>query len=44
MQDNPLVEDDDATFDEAPPERDAALPDVPTDVAEDDDGRIHPLP
>ena len=44
VQDNPLVEDDDTTFDEAPPERDAALPDVPAGVAEDDDGRIHPLP
>jgi DnaK suppressor protein len=43
-QDNPLVEDDEATFDEPPPERDPALPDVPDDVAEDDPGRIQPLP
>jgi RNA polymerase-binding transcription factor len=44
VQDNPLVEDDDTTFDEAPPERDPALPDVPDDAAEDDTGRIQPLP
>ena len=44
VQDNPLVEDDDTTFDEAPPERDPALPDVPADAAEDDTGRIYPLP
>jgi RNA polymerase-binding transcription factor len=44
VQDNPLVEDDDTTFDEAPPERDAAMPDVPDDAAEDDTGRIQPLP
>jgi DnaK suppressor protein len=39
-----LVEDDDTTFDEAPPEPDPAMPDVPADVAEDDTGRIRPLP
>jgi DnaK suppressor protein len=44
VQDNPLVEDDDTTFDEAPPERDPALSDVPDGVAEDDTGRIRPLP
>jgi hypothetical protein len=44
VQDNPLVEDDDTTFDEAPPERDPAMPDVPDDAAEDDTGRIEPLP
>jgi DnaK suppressor protein len=41
VQDNPLVEDDDTTFDEAPPEPDPALPDVPDGVAEDD---TSPLP
>jgi DnaK suppressor protein len=40
-QDNPLVEDDETTFDEPPPEHDPALPD---DVVEDDPGRIQPLP
>jgi len=44
VQDNPLVEDDDTTFDEPPPERDPALPPVPDGVAEDDTGRIQPLP
>jgi DnaK suppressor protein len=44
VQDNPLVEDDETTFDEPPPEHDPAMPDVPADVAEDDTGRIHPLP
>jgi RNA polymerase-binding transcription factor len=44
VQDDPLVEDDDTTFDEAPPERDPAMPDVPDDAAEDDTGRIQPLP
>jgi len=44
VQDNPLVEDDDTTFDEPPPARDPALPEVPDDIAEDDTGRIHPLP
>ena len=41
VQDNPLVEDDDTTFDEPPPEHDPALPDA---VTEDDTGRIQPLP
>jgi DnaK suppressor protein len=41
VQDNPLVEDDETTFDESPPEHDPALPDG---VAEDDTGRVHPLP
>ena len=41
VQDNPLVEDDETTFDEPPPEPDPALPDG---VVEDDTGRIHPLP
>lgn len=40
VQDNPLVEDDETTFDESPPEPDSALP----DVVEDDTGRIQPLP
>jgi DnaK suppressor protein len=44
VQDNPLVEDDETTFDEPPPERDPAMPDLPDDIAEDDTGRIHPLP
>jgi hypothetical protein len=44
VQDNPLAEDDEATFDESPPEHDPAMPDVPGDVAEDDTGRIRPLP
>jgi DnaK suppressor protein len=44
VQDNPLVEDDETTFDEPPPERDPAMPDVPDGVAEDDPGRIYPLP
>jgi DnaK suppressor protein len=41
VQDNPLVEDDEASFDEPPPEHDPALP---ADVVEDDTGRIQPLP
>jgi DnaK suppressor protein len=44
VQDNPLIEDDDSTFDEPPAERDPALSDVPDDVSEDDPGRIYPLP
>jgi DnaK suppressor protein len=43
-QDNQLVEDDETTFDEPPPERDPAMPEVPGGVAEDDTGRILPLP
>jgi DnaK suppressor protein len=41
VQDNPLVEDDETTFDELPPEGDPAMPDG---IAEDDTGRIQPLP
>jgi hypothetical protein len=41
VQDNPLVEDDETTFDEPPAERDPAMPDG---VVDDDTGRIHPLP
>jgi DnaK suppressor protein len=44
VQDNPLIEDDDTTFDEAPPGRDPAMPDLPDGVPEDDTGRINPLP
>ena len=44
VQDNPLIEDDDTTFDEAPPSRDPAMPDLPDGVPEDDTGRINPLP
>jgi DnaK suppressor protein len=44
VQDNSLVEDDETTFDEPPPERDPAMPPVPDGVAEDDTGRIQPLP
>jgi DnaK suppressor protein len=40
VQDNPLLDDDETTFDEPPPEPDAALP----DVVEDDTGRTYPLP
>jgi DnaK suppressor protein len=43
-QDNQLVEDDETTFDEPPPERDPAMPEVPDGVPEDDDGRSFPLP
>jgi DnaK suppressor protein len=43
-QDNQLVEDDETTFDEPPPERDPAMPAVPDGVPEDDTGRILPLP
>jgi hypothetical protein len=43
-QDNQLVEDDETTFDESPPERDPAMPALPDGVAEDDIGRILPLP
>ncbi len=43
-QDDQLVEDDETTFDEPPAERDPAMPDVPDGVAEDDTGRIQPLP
>jgi hypothetical protein len=41
VQDNLLVEDDETTFDEPPPEHDPVLPD---DIVEDDTGRIQPLP
>jgi DnaK suppressor protein len=44
VQDNPLVEDDETTFDEPPPEPDPAMPAVPDGVPEDDTGRIQPLP
>jgi DnaK suppressor protein len=44
VQDNPLVEDDETTFDEPPPRRDPAMPPVPDGIAEDDTGRIQPLP
>jgi DnaK suppressor protein len=44
VQDNPLVEDDDTTFDEEPPEPDPAMPDISGPVAEDDTSRIRPLP
>jgi DnaK suppressor protein len=43
-QDNPLIEDDETTFDEPPPERDLAMPALPDGVPEDDTGRILPLP
>jgi DnaK suppressor protein len=43
-QDNQLVEDDETTFDEPPPERDPAMPEVPDGIPEDDTGRILPLP
>ncbi|HZD72022.1 MAG TPA: hypothetical protein VFA45_24845 [Actinomycetes bacterium] len=43
-QDDQLVEDEETTFDEPPPERDPAMPAVPDGVAEDDTGRILPLP
>ena len=43
-QDNQLVEDDETTFDEPPPERDPAMPAVPDGTPEDDTGRILPLP
>ena|GEM_PF-263382 len=44
VQDNPLVEDDETSFDEPPPEPDPAMPDVPDGIAEDDTGRIWPSP
>jgi RNA polymerase-binding transcription factor DksA len=44
VQDDQLVEDDETTFDEPPPERDPAMPQVPDGVPEDDEGRIFPLP
>ena len=44
VQDNPLVEDDETTFDEPPPGHDPAMPPVPDGIAEDDTGRIQPLP
>jgi DnaK suppressor protein len=43
-QDAPLVEDDETTDDEPPPERDPALPALPDGVAEDDPGRVFPVP
>ena len=43
-QDNQLVEDDDTTFDEPPPEHDPAMPQMPGGAPEDDTGRIQPLP
>lgn len=42
VQDDQLVEDDETTFDEPPPERDPAMPALPNGVAEDDTGRILP--
>jgi hypothetical protein len=42
VQDDQLVEDDETTFDEPPPERDPAMPALPDGVAEDDTGRILP--
>lgn len=44
VQDDQLVEDDETTFDEPRPERDPALPALPDGIAEDDTGRIRPLP
>jgi DnaK suppressor protein len=44
VQDDQLEEDDETTFDEPPPERDPALPELPDGTAEDDEGRIFPLP
>jgi DnaK suppressor protein len=44
VQDGQLVEDDETTFDEPQAERDPAMPEVPDGVAEDDPGRIRPLP
>jgi hypothetical protein len=44
VQDDQLAEDDETTFDEPPPERDPAMPQVPDGVPEDDEGRIFPLP
>ena len=43
-QDNQLVEDDETTFDEPPPERDPAMPALADGVPEDDPGRVLPLP
>jgi DnaK suppressor protein len=43
-QDNQLAEDEETTFDEPLPERDPAMPALPDGVAEDDTGRILPLP
>lgn len=43
-QDNQLVEDDESTFDEPPPEQDPAMPALPDGAPEDDQGRIFPLP
>jgi DnaK suppressor protein len=44
VQDDQLVEDDEGAFDEPAAERDPAMPEVPDGVAEDDPGRIRPLP
>jgi DnaK suppressor protein len=44
VQDDRLEEDDETTFDEPPPERDVALPEVLDDAAEDDPERVYPLP
>jgi DnaK suppressor protein len=43
-QDDALVEDDETSVDEPPPERDPAMPELPDGVAEDDSGRVFPLP
>jgi DnaK suppressor protein len=44
VQDDQLLEDDETTFDEPPPELDPAMPELPDGVAEDDTGRVQPLP
>jgi hypothetical protein len=44
VQDNQLLEDDETTYDEPPPELDPAMPELPDGVAEDDAGRIQSLP
>ena len=44
VQDNQLLEDDETTYDEPPPELDPAMPELPDGVAEDDTGRIQSLP
>jgi hypothetical protein len=44
VQDNQLLEDDETTYDEPPPELDPAMPELPDGATEDDTGRVQSLP
>jgi hypothetical protein len=44
VQDDPLEEDDETTFDEPPPERDSAMPELPTASPRTTPGASFPSP